>query len=267
MGIDPLDVQTVREAMTGRLIGSEIVHHEVLGSTMDEAARIAEKGCNEGVVVFAEAQTQARGRFGRSWISPARQNVYCSVVLKPPTKLLNYINMAACIAVVDSIRSLSGLSASIKWPNDVRINNRKLAGVLVESTLRGQNTRYAIVGIGLNVNLDPAQNPTIASIATSLFRETGRQWDRTRVTKYLLGSLDDLYSQVKQGLALTAQWAALLETLGLDVTIQCAGRIDQGRAYDVDDQGNLMIIRNDGSTFTAIAGEVTLQDRSGYVKV
>ena len=174
--------------------------------------------------------------------------------------------MAACIAVVNTIRNLSGLSPSIKWPNDVRINNRKLAGVLVESTVIGKNTRYTVVGIGLNVNLDPAQHPRIASIATSLFRETGRRWDRTRIAKYLLGSLDELYSQVKRGRTLTSQWTALLETLGLNVTIQCAGRIDQGRAYDVDDQGNLMIVRNDGSTFTAIAGEVTLQDRPLYVK-
>ena len=243
------------------MVGSEILYHEVLGSTMDEAARLARGGCPEGTVVVADAQTGARGRFGRTWVSPAGQNLELSVVLRPPVDQLSYVNMAACLAVADAVKERAGLSPSIKWPNDVRVNGRKLSGILVESAVRSGEPGYAVVGIGLNVNLDPAASPEIASIATSLYRETGRQWDRTEVIKGLLERLDDLYEQIRRGRSLTPRWSALLETLGLDVTVRWGDRVVTGRAESVDDQGNLVLVRNDGSTFRVAAGEVTLQEQ------
>ena len=226
---------------------------------MDEARRLAQSGCEEGTVVVAEEQTAARGRFDRRWVSPPGENLCFSVILKPTLDQLPYANMAAALAVVRAVRSLDGLRPSIKWPNDVRVGGRKLCGILVEAALESRHVPFAVVGVGLNVNLDPSRYPEIASTATSVYRETGRRTDRTPVLRSVLEHLDDLYRGVKSGLSLTGDWAALLDTLGRDVEVRWRESVVRGRADSVDDQGNLVLTRRDGSTFKATAGEVTLQ--------
>ena len=163
--------------------------------------------------------------------------------------------MAVCRAVQD----LTGLAPAIKWPNDVRVNGRKLAGILIETAVEGAELTRTIVGIGLNVNFDPAQYPEIASFATSMSRETGQSIDRTPVLQIVLEQLDGLYREVEAGRSLTSDWAALLETLGRTVQVSWNDRVVEGRAESVDEQGNLILARPDGTTFTALAGEVTLQ--------
>lgn len=254
-----LDSPYLRQALAGRLVGCAILHYDLVGSTMDETARLAEDGSPEGTVVIAEEQTAGRGRFNRPWVSPRGQNISFSVLLSPTSAQLKYMNMAAALAVLRAIKDLAGLAPSIKWPNDVRIQGRKISGILIETAMDGDKVRYAIAGIGVNVNFDPSLFPGIAATATSLLRETGRKADRTSVLKSVLEHLDDLYRAVKGGKSLTADWAAQLETLGRHVQVSWRSQLVEGRAESVDEQGNLVLVRPDGSRFTAVAGEVTLQ--------
>jgi BirA family biotin operon repressor/biotin-[acetyl-CoA-carboxylase] ligase len=253
------DIDALRLALGDRLVGHRLAYHERVTSTMDEARKIVEAGGEEGTVVIAEDQTAARGRFDRPWIAPPGENLYFSVVLKPALDQLPYANMAAALAVARAVSSIGGLRPTIKWPNDVRISGRKLCGILVEAELESRTVPFAIVGVGLNVNFDPSRYPEIATTATSIYRETGRRTDRTLVLQSVLEYLDDLYGGVKDGLSLTADWAAMLDTLGRDVEVRWKESVVKGRADSVDDQGNLVLTRPDGSTFKATAGEVTFQ--------
>ena len=254
-----LDIGLLRRVLSGGLVGSRLIYYDSLTSTMDEAQRLAERGEPEGTVIIAEEQTAGRGRFGREWISPAGQNLHFSALLKPTAAQLPYVNMAATLAVSEAVDQVASLKTSIKWPNDVLVDGEKLSGILVESVVEAGGVSYAIVGIGVNVNLDPSLVPEIASTATSLLKETGRTVDRTTVLRLVLARLDDLYRAVRAGRSLIDDWASNLETLGHEVRIRVGDQVVEGRAEAVDDHGNLILKRTDGSTFTAVAGEVTVQ--------
>lgn len=254
-----LDIDLLRRVLSSRVVGSNVLHYDLLGSTMDEARRLAEQDAPEGTVVIAEEQTAGRGRFDRSWISPRGQNLSFSVMLRPTAAQLPFMNMAATLAVYETLVDMTGLAPAIKWPNDVRINGLKASGILIETTMEGPDVSYAIVGIGLNVNFDPSEFPEIAPTATSIIRETGHKADRTVVLRILLEHFDDLYRSVKAGRSLTEEWSARLETLGRTVQIRWRDTVTEGHAKSVDEQGNLVLTRADGSTFVAVAGEVTLQ--------
>ena len=254
-----LDIQSLRRALRSRAVGWQVFYYETLDSTIDEARRLAEGGAPEGTVVVAEEQTAGRGRFNRAWISPRGQNLSFSALLRPTPVQLPFMNMAATLAVCRAVAEAAGLTPTIKWPNDVRVNGRKLSGILIETAVEAGAVAYAIVGVGVNVNFDPSQYPEIASSATSVSRETGQETDRTRVLRLVLEHLDDLYGAVKGGKSLTDEWAAQLETLGRTVQVRWQDQLVEGRAEAVDQQGSLVITRADGSTFTAVAGEVTMQ--------
>jgi BirA family biotin operon repressor/biotin-[acetyl-CoA-carboxylase] ligase len=257
--IEKLDVDGLRRALSGQVVGSRVYYHALLSSTMDETRRLAAQGEPEGAVVFAEEQTSGRGRFSRVWISPPGLNLSFSVLFRPEKEKLPYINMAAALAVCDTAADLAGLTATIKWPNDVRVGGKKLSGILVETEVVGNEIDHAVVGIGMNVNLDAGRYPEIADIATSLKIEDGREFDRSRALQLVLEHLDRYYAQIRSGRSLTTEWAAKMDTLGMFVRIGWRDKIIEGTAEAVDDQGNLILRQPDGSTIEVVAGEVTLQ--------
>ncbi|HAL49317.1 MAG: biotin--[acetyl-CoA-carboxylase] ligase [Chloroflexi bacterium] len=257
--IVPLNIDGVRKALSGGIVGSAVHYHALLPSTMDEARRLALDGAPDGTVVIAEEQTKGRGRFSRVWVSPPGLNLALSVLLRPEIPQLPYINMAAALAVCDVVHELTDLSASIKWPNDVRIGGRKLSGILVETDMVGRQLNHAVVGIGMNVNLDPSQHPEIAEIATSILAESGREANRSEALRLLLGHLDRYYAEIRGGASLREPWAAKLETLGMTIQVRWGDDVIEGTGESVDEQGNLMVRKADGSSVTVVAGEVTLQ--------
>lgn len=254
-----LDIALLEQALSGSVIGHRVHYHDTLGSTMDETRRLAEVGSDEGTVVIAEEQTAGRGRFNRAWISPRGQNLSFSVLLRPTPSQLPFMNMAATLAVARTVAEVAGLSATIKWPNDVRVGGLKISGILIETAIEESRVNYAVVGIGLNVNFDPSKHEEIAGISTSLYRETSRMHNRTQVLLRLLGHFDELYASVRRGESLVRVWESQLDTLGKSVRLAWHETVVEGRAEAVDEQGNLIIRLADGSTFTATAGEVTSQ--------
>ncbi len=254
-----LDIPTLRGALARRVIGCRICHYDEIGSTMDEARKLAMEGAPEGTVVIAEEQTAGRGRFKRAWVSPRGENLSFSVILTPSARKLPYMNMAATLAVARTVADCTDLQPTIKWPNDVRVSGLKISGILIETALESEDVVCAIVGIGLNVNFDPSLYAEIADISTSLFRETGRRRNRTPVLRALLEHFDDAYAAVRAGKSLTADWSAMLDTLGYKVTLRSQRETIEGIAESVDEQGNLLVRLADGRLHTASAGEVTSQ--------
>ena len=249
----------LRTLLEGRTIGGRIVYRDVVSSTMDEAVALADAGHPEGTVVLAEEQTAGRGRLDRRWVTGPGENIAFSVVFRPEPSWMSQLNMAATLGVASAVERLAGVEATVKWPNDVRIGGKKLAGILIESAADTQGLRHAILGVGINVNLDTSSFPEIAGAATSLMAETGAPLDRADVLRAVLEDLDDLYAEVRGGRSLTGRWASRLDTLGATVRVRWRDDEMVGRATGVDDEGNLLLTGDDGSVRTAIAGEVTLQ--------
>ncbi len=254
-----LDIPALEGALAHRTIGHCIHHYDIIGSTMDEARRLASEGAAEGTVVITEEQTAGRGRFNRAWVSPRGENLSFSVILTPPASQLPYMNMAATLAVARTVADCANLQPTIKWPNDVRVGGLKISGILIETAIESEDAVCAIIGIGVNVNFDPSLYDEIANISTSLYRETGQRRNRTPVLCTLLEHFDDTYAAVRTGKSLTADWSSMLDTLGRTVTLRSQHEVIEGVAESVDEQGNLLVRRADGNLYTATAGEVTSQ--------
>ena len=264
-----LDIGQVKRALTSATVGARLLYYPSVSSTMDVARKEAAKSSPEGTVVLAEEQTIGRGRFQRTWVSPPGSNLYFSILLYPTLHALRHLTMATSLAVARGITHACGLPVTIKWPNDIRSNGKKLCGILPESALEDGGVRYAIVGIGLNVNFDPSPYPEIAATATSLMLETGRSVPREEVLVSILREMDETYRALEAGQDLREPWRSLLETLGKRVQVLWGqqreeglaeeGLAEEGLAEDVDDEGNLVLLRDDGSRVTLAAGEVTLQ--------
>ena len=254
-----LNLSLVHGGLTTEFIGRRIVYLSSTGSTMDVARREAEEGAEEGTVVVAEEQTAGRGRFGRTWVSPTGKNIYTTLILRPDARGLRLLSVIAPLAVCQAAEHLATISAQIKWPNDVIVNGRKLSGILIENEFSGSMARYALVGIGVNVNFDVEESAEIAMLATSLKREAGREISREGLLAALLNHFEELYRGASRASDVLSAWKSRLETLGRTVTVTFRGQSHVGVAEDVDERGNLLLRQPDGSLMTIEAGEVTLR--------
>ena len=253
-----MDLEHVRSLLTTGRIGRPLLFFPSIGSTMDVARAQAEAGAPEGVVVVADEQTAGRGRLGRSWLAPAGVNLSLSILVRPSLAAMKRLGIVTPLAVADAVQAVGGLDVRFKWPNDVRAGGRKLCGILIEGGFTGETPTHAVVGIGLNVNLDAARYPEVADIATSIARELGRPVSREATLAALLNAFERRYD-CADGESLRREWRARLETLGTIVTVTFAGRTEHGFAEDVDGDGALILRRADGSRVTLPAGEVTLR--------
>ena len=257
-----LTVEAIQGALTTAYVGRRLVVVERATSTMDLAAQEAAAGSPEGTVVVAEEQTAGRGRFGRPWVSPRGAALYVSILLLPAPGLLPGVNMAAPLAAVEAAQDVAEVQAEIKWPNDVQVGGRKLAGVLVDAESGASGAGYAIAGVGLNVDLDAAAYPEIAGIATSLRAESGRAVSRLDVLVALLSRFEALYNRVRAGESLVGEWRGRLNVIGKRVAVTFPGLPEApavgGIAEDVDGDGTLLLRKDDGAVERLVAGEVSL---------
>jgi BirA family biotin operon repressor/biotin-[acetyl-CoA-carboxylase] ligase len=233
-------------------------------STNDIARAWAEDGAAAGSVVVAEMQHQGRGRFGREWHAPAVTSLLTSLVLRPalaPAQLTR-VTMLAAVSIAEVIEPLVPHPSLVrlKWPNDVRLVGKKVAGVLSEASWRGDRADYVIVGIGLNVRVNFEKTP-LAATAISLESVTHQVADRAALLTSLVVRLDGGATRLgaEGGTALWKAWRSRLDTLGKQVTVQAADRQIVGLAADVDEDGALLIREPNGVTTRVVAGEVTLQ--------
>lgn len=202
---DLLPATILSKLKTG-FVGQDVLYFPSVPSTMDAAKDVARRGCREGTIVVADEQTVGRGRLGRSWVTPPGGSIAVSVILRPEFSQLSALTMIASLAVARSIEQLTGLRPSIKWPNDVLVNGKKVCGILIDSGLRGDNVDWAVMGIGINVNLDLSRFPEIALTATSLCTELGREVPRLEILCSLLGELEQLYIASRHGRPFYDEW-------------------------------------------------------------
>ena len=251
-----LSAESISHGLTTRFIGRRAAYYQRLPTTMDAARDEARAGAAEGTVVVAGEQTAARGRLKRTWLSP-RGNLAFSLVLYPTREQLSTLIMVSSLAVVGGIETVTGLQAGIKWPNDVLIAGRKVCGILIESSLQADRVDYAIVGVGINVNLDPADFPEITPIATSLSLEVGKSVSRLRLLRAVLSEMERLYLAPQE--TVFRQWRDRLVTLGDDVRITSGDTALDGVAESVEPDGSLMLRLPDGRLTRITIGDVSLR--------
>jgi BirA family biotin operon repressor/biotin-[acetyl-CoA-carboxylase] ligase len=241
------------------IFGEQIVWYADAASTNDLAATMAERGVAEGRVVVANAQSAGRGRQGRTWVSPPGAGLYLSAVLRPHQRALPLVTLAAGVAVVEGIQAATGLAADVKWPNDVYVHGRKVAGILAEasSSNAAGAIQHVIVGAGINV-LPALYPPEIAGCATSLEAELGRPVDRGLLLAEYLCSLAARYDDLQsgRGTAVVGAWRTRAASmLGRRVQWEGAGATHDGVALDIDDTGAL-VVRTAAGPVRVTAGEV-----------
>jgi len=254
---DKLFPHEIQFGLQTKIIGQKVLTFESISSTMDEAFRLGMEGAPEGTVVCAEGQTKGRGRLGRVWVSPKGKGIYCSLILKPklPPTQMPQITLMIAVALAEAIRQTTLIQPMIKWPNDLLIGSKKLAGILTELRAEVDQVQFVIVGIGLNVNATSSQ---ILDTATSLKIETKGNMNRVEIFQEILRSIELWYEKLLKGhfdeiLDYCRQHSA---TLKKRVRIHDSTGNIEGEAVGLDNDGGILIRQDKGTIIKKMAGDI-----------
>jgi BirA family biotin operon repressor/biotin-[acetyl-CoA-carboxylase] ligase len=267
-----LDQSIVQSALTTNWIGRSYHHFDNIGSTNLALKEMLTAGDDKhppaGTVLLAEYQSQGRGRHDRQWLAPSGTSLLLSVLLRPywPTRQLPWLNVLASLAVASALEATTGVTAGVKWPNDVTVivNGawHKVSGLLVDGNIDvDDRLESAILGIGINVNIPPDQLPETAGPITSLLAATGKRISRLDLMAELLTRLETYYEAAQRGSSPLPEWKHRLVTLGQTVKATYLGDALPlvGVAENTDEWGNLLVRDNAGKLHRVSAGDVTLR--------
>lgn len=254
-----LSATLITSGLETSFIGQRVLFYPSLRTTMETARQEALNGAPEGTVVITDEQTAARGRLKRTWLTPLG-NIALSVVLYPARQHLHSIIMVASVTAARAIEAVTGLKPVIKWPNDILLNNKKVCGILVEVSVQPGTVNFVVVGIGINVNLDPSDFPEIMPIATSLSHELGQEISRLEIVRNLLCEMERLYLASMESSAVYEEWRGRLVTLGKKIRVTSGDSTREGVAESVEPDGTLLLRLPDGNLDRVLAGDVTLRE-------
>ena len=232
-------------------LDKKVYYFEEVSSTMDVARKLAQKG--EEAIVIAETQTKGKGRLGRYWYS-SRGGIYFSLTLRPtisPSQA-HLLNLLAGVAVAITIRKLFNINATLKWPNDVLINEKKVCGILAEMEAEADIVRFIILGIGINVNNNISD---YIESATSLKDVIGKEVSKKKLFLPLIKEIEKLQSFLNQPKVLVNRWKWLSSTLGRYVRVIIQNKILEGEAIDIDNDGALILKTSDEGLKRIVAGD------------
>jgi len=257
-----LSVDNIKAEVKGS-IGREIFFYETVGSTNTIAAELAEKGEAEGAVVIADRQEKGRGRLGRSWVSPPCVNIYMSILLRPEIEPeeITLVTLMAAVGCTIALRRATGLKVAIKWPNDLMVSDRKLGGILTELRIASKKIKYAITGIGININMDSEAFPDdIRELATSLKIETGVLHSRAEIITEILNEIDHWNMAIKEKRMgeVLSKWQGLTSTIGRKVKINLGRETLTGFAESIDNLGRLFLRLPSGELRVIRGGDLTV---------
>jgi BirA family biotin operon repressor/biotin-[acetyl-CoA-carboxylase] ligase len=263
---DLLIPSEIKPILNTKWIGKTIHYYHALDSTNSKAYQLALNGAEEGELVIAELQEKGRGRVERQWFSPPLLNLYLSVILRPsiPPHQASLITLMAAVATASSIQNFSGISPLIKWPNDILLRDRKVAGLLNEIHSETDRIHFVILGIGVNLNMGERMLPkAIRAIATSLMIEMGQTISRKAFLQSLLLELEKWYTIfLKQGSDMILKaWRDRAQIKGRRVKVTSFGETLVGKAIDIDSDGALILETKDKKRKRVVAGDVEYSRR------
>jgi len=246
-------------------LGYKIFRYDKVTSTNDIAKKIAKKDGKERIVILAETQTAGKGRLGRRWISP-RGGLWFSIILRPqisPKEALK-LTFLTSSAMAKTIKTIFCLDTSVKWPNDVLVNDRKICGILTETSTSKNIVENMVVGVGINANIDLQSFPhSLRNSVTSLKHELGYAVNRKSLIISVLQNFDYRYKRLQRGLwsILLQEWKSMTTFLGEQMEVNSFGEIILGEAWDVDRDGALIIRLENGVLRKIVVGDATLRKK------
>jgi len=255
--MDELSPEHIRAGLGTRWLAHRVVCYERIGSTNDEARRLALEGTPNGTLVIANEQTAGRGRLRRAWVAPPGQALLFSLVFYVPLSPQEayQLTMLASLACVEAIAAQTRLQPAIKWPNDLLLGRRKLAGILSE--ICGLDDGVSVVvGVGLNVNVDFAAWPELQQQATSLREALGWPVPRIPLLQEILRRMEDRYERMAAGQSPYSDWLEHLATLGQQVRVITHEETLEGLAKGADPDGALVLQLPDGALRRIRVGDV-----------
>lgn len=265
---DILSKQSIHPYLRDNVKKLRIEVHKSIGSTNTMLKELAISGEAEGKVIIAEEQTEGRGRFGRSFYSPAKTGIYMSILLRPKMTAEDslFITTSAAVAVARAIEKISDCEAEIKWVNDVYCNGKKVCGILTEAAVdfEGGELEYAVVGIGINI-LKPIEDfpSELKDIATSILDiERYSPNIRSQLIAEILNNFFEYYDSSKEKEFLE-EYRKRSFLLGKEIMIISRGKQERAVAMDIDDRGQMVVKLPDGKIKTLFSGEVRVIPTNG----
>jgi len=258
-----LSAEHIKSAVKGGL-WKDILVYDLVSSTNELAMSLAaKKNLMSNTVIIADSQKKGKGRLGRAWVSPPGRNIYMSVAFKPRlyTRDATMLTLLTAVACVHAIKKITGLSVSIKWPNDLVFAGKKLGGILSEIRADIDKVNLAVLGIGINVNIEKEDfTDDIRPLATSIKEETGEYCSRDELVIEVLRQMERFYSLlINLGKhTLLNEWKKLSSTLGKSVKVVIGDETLTGLAEDIDDNGMLILKLDSGLRRQISAGDITL---------
>jgi BirA family transcriptional regulator, biotin operon repressor / biotin---[acetyl-CoA-carboxylase] ligase len=258
------NIKILEERLAGKLFGRKIYYYPETGSTNDEAFSLGNAGAPEGTAVIANSQQSGKGRLGRSWQSPRGVNIYTSVILRPQMESsgASRIPIMVGVAVAEVLDDYCIGKISLKWPNDILLNDKKVCGILSAAKINGGELDFIVLGIGINVNMKDNQfSEEIRGMATSLFIETGREYSREDLIISLYENLEKWYKQLTlNGFGrIKKKWLSLAPMIGQKVQVVFKDEIIAGKAAGLDDDGSLILVGEANKEIKVMAGDATIK--------
>ena len=266
---DVITAPELKTVLSTVWLGSQVNCFYETDSTNRQARKLAEEGAPHGTLVAADSQSAGKGRRGRAWASPRGVGVWMSFILRPelsPSKA-SMLTLVAGMAVVAGIRQISGLSPQIKWPNDVVWEGKKICGILVEMSAEMNAIHYLVIGCGINANMTEFPEE-LKEKAISLRMITGAEVDRAQIIQRSLEWLEKYYQKFEETSdmsGLMEEYNQMLVNRGSEVCVLDPCGEYRGKALGINDAGELLVEKEDGTTENVYAGEVSVRGVYGYV--
>lgn len=266
---DLLSEVEIRSRLHTKWAGNQVVFKEETGSTNNDCKLLAESGAKAGLLVVADTQTGGKGRRGRVWQSPKGTAIAMSLLLRPDyiPDVASQITLVMALAMVKAIEKVTGLEPKIKWPNDIVICGKKVVGILTEMSTEPGAINHVVVGTGVNVNMD-CFSDEIQSVATSLKIETGHVVSRAEIVAEAMGyfeEFNDIFERNQNLSGLKEMYNSNLVSIGKEVRVLDPNGEFSGISQGINDIGELLVTKYDGSVETIYAGEVSVRGIYGYV--
>ena len=263
----PYNELTIADQIHTKWAGKTVHFAREIDSTNLWIKRLAKEGAPEGTLALAEFQSAGRGRLGRSWEVPEGTSVMMSILLRPEfePQYAPTLTLVMGMAVAKAVQNL-GFDVSIKWPNDVVVSHKKICGILTEMGVRDGKIDYAVIGVGINVNVREFPEE-MADKATSLYIESGREFDRSQIPGLVMEAFEDYYGKFAATCDLSGlkdEYESILANYNQPVRV-LAGEPYEGIARGITDSGELLVEKKDGTVSAVSAGEVSVRGLYSYV--
>jgi BirA family biotin operon repressor/biotin-[acetyl-CoA-carboxylase] ligase len=246
----------IRYKLGTKFIGHNVYFKQTITSTQDFIWKLGQSGAPEGTIVIAQSQKKGKGRMGRGWLSP-KGGLYLSCLLRPKKILLKDISKIALVialACIQAIEEETGVKLSVKWPNDIFLNKKKLGGILCQINAEADKINFVVVGLGININ-----TKKLPKKMTSLFLEKENKFSLVAITKKIIEKMEQRYLELEagKGKKLLAQWQDHCVLWGSRLRVKVLDKVIEGEAAGIDQEGYLLVRRDNGLTEKISSGDVT----------